>query len=948
MNPDETQGIFTTSSPLSYAEELTKQFYRWEQNGRGWSRFDHPVALEPPFRPFLRHSSAGSDFIDDGRKPTFLSSLFERATRVLDGVPPRIPFIQPEEEEATPDPVTRGPLNELQILLPPDFDASNEAFLPFLTSLSLCCEPLAFELIGVPGKVTPQFSVHTDDDARILSQLKAFFPEIGVLRRPNFLSNAWAAAESSEIVIGEFGLRSEFMYPLAKSKIDSFVALIGVLSDLREKESGVFQVLFEPVRQPWADHVLEAVTDDKGGSFFINAPDLLKQTRQKLSHSLYAVVVRVAAKSQSPKRAWEIMRNSAGALQIFSDPTCNGLIPLRNDNYLVTDHKIDLLRRQSRRCGMILNAEELVGLVHFPSTEVKSSKLTRLTKKSKPAPTITLNPNGLVLGENEHMGNIVTVALVPDQRVRHMHLVGASGTGKSTLLLNLIKQDLENGDGLAVLDPHGDLIERVLGTIPESRLNDVIFFDPSDEEFSIGFNFLAAHSELEKDLLASDLVSVFQRLSTSWGDQMTAVLGNAVSALLESSVGGTLLDLRRFLVQQDFRTSFLRTVNDQEVVYFWEKEFPLLAGKPQAPLLTRLNTFLRPKRIRFMVGQQESRFDLANIMDTGKIFLAKLAQGVIGEENAFLLGTLLVSKFHQMAISRQRLHESQRRDFWFYIDECHNFITPSVASLLSGIRKYRVGLILAHQEIRQLKRNVDVASAVLTNPFTRVCFRVGDEDARALAGGFSFFEAADLQNLSVGEAVLRVERATYDCNVKIPHSPSVDSHAVREKREKIIALSRTQYAAPFDIVEKEISRSHGFEARGNSPQSPQKPVATTGDKNEHADFESVLPTAASKIITITHPSVQSIEPTSRNNRLSELELRYLEAVITSPGKPSSAYAKLARVSGKRAIEIRRRLVAAGYFREHTIATGHRGAPAVVLEPFEPAYDAVNAKNQTNQ
>ena len=930
----------------SHAEELTREFYRWEHKGRGWLQFGHPVGLEPPFRPFLRRLSSGDDFIDDGLRPTFFSSLFERATRVIDGAPPRIPFTQPEEEEPTPDPVTRGPLNELQILLPPDLATSNDAFLPFLTSLSLCCEPLTFELIGVPGKVTPQFSVHPDDDARILSQLKSFFPEIGVLRRHSFLSDAWAAAGSADIVIGEFGLRCEFMCPLAKSKIDPFVALIGVLSELRGNEAAVFQVLFQPVRHPWQDSVLAAVTDSEGGDFFINAPDLLKQTRQKLSRPLYAVVVRVAAKSGISGRAWEIMRNCAGALEIFSDPTANGLIPLRNNEYPAADHQIDLIRRQSRRCGMILNAEELVGFVHLPSTEVRSSNLSRLLKKSKTAPAIVLNRRGLVLGENEHMGNGATVALAPDRRVRHMHLIGASGTGKSTLLLKLIKQDLENGQGIAVLDPHGDLIDRILDMIPDNRINEVILFDPSDEEFSIGFNFLAAHSELEKDLLASDLVSVFQRLSTSWGDQMTAVLGNAISAILESSVGGTLLDLRRFLVQQDFRTSFLQTVQDDEVVYFWEREFPLLAGKPQAPLLTRLNTFLRPKRIRYMVGQKKSRLDFANIMDTGKIFLAKLSQGEIGEENTYLLGTLLVSKFHQMAISRQRLHESQRRDFWFYIDECHNFITPSMASLLSGVRKYRLGLILAHQELRQLKRNAEVASAVLANPFTRVCFRVGDEDARALADGFSFFEAADLQNLSVGEAVCRVERADFDFNLRVPPVSFVDSNVARAKREKIITFSRTQFATRFDVVEREISQAHDSEGRGNGIRFPHKSAATTVNDNTTGQSEALGPNVNAKNLATAEPNVQTTGPATQNQGLSELELRYLKAVIASPGKPSSGYAKLARVSGQRALEIRRRMVAEGFLREHSVSTGHRGPPAVVLEPLAPAFQALGLKNET--
>src|SRR5205823_4196864 len=186
-------------------------------------------------------------------------------------------------------------------------------------------------------------------------------------------------------------------------------------------------------------------------------------------------------------------------------------------------------------------------------------------------------------GTNTHAGSTSQVSLSEDQRSRHMYVVGASGTGKSTLLLSLIEQGMRGGEGLAVLDPHGDLVDEVMQRLPRERLDDVVLLDPADSDFPIGFNILTAHSELERTLLASDLVSVFRRLSTSWGDQMTSVLGNAILALLESSEGGTLLDLRRFLIDPKYRARFLTTVGDPEVVYYWKREFPLLKGIPHAP-----------------------------------------------------------------------------------------------------------------------------------------------------------------------------------------------------------------------------------------------------------------------------------------------------------------------------------------------------------------------------
>jgi len=301
---------------------------------------------------------------------------------------------------------------------------------------------------------------------------------------------------------------------------------------------------------------------------------------------------------------------------------------------------------------MLVNVEELVTLVHPPSASVRAERLERGVKKTKAAPAAALG-HPLVLGTNTHNAKTLTVSLDATQRLKHMYLIGASGTGKSTLLLNMILQDMQQGAGFAVLDPHGDLIDQILGQIPEERAEDIVLLDASDEEYPVGFNILTAHSDIEKNLLASDLVAVFRRLSTTWGDQMTSVLGNAILAFLESTQGGTLADLRRFLVEREFREQYLRTVTDPEIIYYWRMEFDLLAGRPQAPLLTRLNTFLRPKRIRYMVNQREDKLDFRRMMDERKIFLAKLAQGAIGEENAYLLGTLIVTKLHQMALGRR-------------------------------------------------------------------------------------------------------------------------------------------------------------------------------------------------------------------------------------------------------------------------------------------------------
>lgn len=469
---------------------------------------------------------------------------------------------------------------------------------------------------------------------------------------------------------------------------------------------------------------------------------------------------------------------------------------------------------------MIFNCQELLSLVHLPTPAVQSAKLIRDKGDSKAAPA-SVRQGGILLGQNFHAGQVAEVRLSHDQRVRHMHIIGASGTGKSTLLFNLIRQDIENGEGLAVLDPHGDLIEQIVGTIPAHRIEDVVLLDPSDEDFPIGFNILSAHSELEKTLLASDLSSVFKRLSSSWGDQMHSVLSNAILAFLESSQGGTLADMRRFLLDTGFREKFLQTVSDPEVVYYWRRAFPQLGGnKSIGPLMTRLETFLGPKPIRYMVSQQNNRLDFADIMDTGKIFLAKLPQGQIGKENAYLFGSLLMSKFQQQAMSRQAQAKADRRPFWLYVDEFHHFITSSVVEILTGARKYNLGLILAHQELRQLQQDADVSGAVMSNAGTRIVFRVGDADARTLAEGFVSFEADSLRKLGTGDAICRVERSDFDFNLTVRLPEKIPDTATRER---VIASSRTKYATPRAEVQAALLKQfETFAEPEKSPPSPEK------------------------------------------------------------------------------------------------------------------------------
>lgn len=782
---------------MTVDERVTRQFREWARIGQGGLVFPYRVGLEPPFRPFRGYDLSTPNRVDDGVRPTFLSSL----ARSLMGASAPVNAQAIPEEPDPPAEYCRGEVVDVEILISERDTPKMDRFAQFLSVLTFCAEPISLELLGTEKGVSVILSANVDDMDRVEEQLTAFFPRALCVPRTAPTVCAWHAAEGNFAALAEFSLSREFMLPLGRPPFDPYVALVGVLGGVREGECAIFQVLVAPVSNPWGEHALRSVSGAGDKPLFVNAPELYAGAREKIQSPLYASTVRALSRAATPERAESIMAGVVASLH-----ACDGENRLVGHPVIVgiEDGIEDVLFRETRRSGMILSADEVTLLAHVPTAEVISPRLIRQTKTTRAAPSFLIGAhNGVRLGDNEHAGRTVSVTLPAEVRTRHMHVIGASGTGKSTLLYNLIREDIEAGRGVGVFDPHGDLIDRVLGAVPKERVGDVVLLDPADPEFAIGFNILRAHSDLEKTLLASDLVSVFERLSTSWGDQMGSVLSNAIMAFLESTRGGSLLDLRRFLVEPAFRAEFLKTVSDPEVSYYWRTAFPLLTGnKSVGPILTRLDAFLAPKSIRQMVGQRENRLDFADIMDSGKIFMAKLSEGAIGRENSHLLGSLLFSKFQQLSVARQAQATTERRDFFLYADEFQNFATPSLAEILSGGRKYRLGLILAHQELRQLERCVEVASAVMGNAGTRVVFRVGDADARTLALGFGHFEAADIQSLGTGEAICRVEKRDDDFNLAV--RPPEDLPDAADRADAARNASQARYGAKRETIEAEM------------------------------------------------------------------------------------------------------------------------------------------------
>lgn len=401
-----------------------------------------------------------------------------------------------------------------------------------------------------------------------------------------------------------------------------------------------------------------------------------------------------------------------------------------------------------------------------------------------------------------------------DDRRRHVYIIGKTGMGKSVLLENMVSFDVRAGHGLAVTDPHGDLVEKILDVIPSHRVNDVVYFNPADVDYPIAFNPLESVDPKYRHLVASGLVGVFKKIwADSWGPRLEYILRNAILALLEYP-SSTLLGIPRILVDKYYRKKVLEKLSDPVVRSFWIDEYDNYNEKFRteaiSPIQNKIGQFLSSAIIRNIVGQPKSTIDLRQIMDQRKILLMNLSKGRVGEDNSALLGAMMITKLQLAAMSRIDIPEEQRPDFFLYVDEFQNFATESFANIMSEARKYRLNLIIAHQYIEQL--GDVVRPAVFGNVGTIICFRVGAEDAEFLEKEFEpTFMQADLVNLSKYHIYLKlmidgVTSAPFSAATLPPVSTRTSS------REKVVKVSRERYAMNRTQVEEKILRWAGVEA----------------------------------------------------------------------------------------------------------------------------------------
>ncbi|PWB38231.1 MAG: hypothetical protein C3F02_04465 [Parcubacteria group bacterium] len=443
------------------------------------------------------------------------------------------------------------------------------------------------------------------------------------------------------------------------------------------------------------------------------------------------------------------------------------------------------------------------------------------------------NKKVTVFAETNYRRSNVKFGIKTDDRRRHMYFIGKTGMGKSTVLENMIIQDIQSGLGVCVVDPHGDLVEKVISFVPTHRINDVIYFNPSDLAYPIAFNVLESVDPEQRHLVVSGLIGVFKKIwADSWGPRLEYVLHHAISALLEYP-GSTLLGIMRMLVDKTFRKKVVEKISDPVVKAFWIDEYSKYPDRFQseaiAPIQNKVGRFLSSALIRNILGQVKSSFSMREIMDQQKILLLNLSKGRVGEDNSALLGAMMITKIQLAAMSRIDTPEIERKDFYLYVDEFQNFATESFANILSEARKYRLNLIIAHQYIEQVEETIQ--AAVFGNVGTIVVFRIGAADAEYLENEFTpTFTPEDLVNLSKFEVYIKlmidgVTSEAFSARTLPPvEMPENDS----EVREKIISVSRERYAKPREVIEEKITR--WSETLLEESAQAQREVSTAGQK----------------------------------------------------------------------------------------------------------------------
>ncbi|HYC79428.1 MAG TPA: type IV secretion system DNA-binding domain-containing protein [Candidatus Binatia bacterium] len=544
--------------------------------------------------------------------------------------------------------------------------------------------------------------------------------------------------------------------------------------------------------------------------------EMVKRLEEKASKVGYRFNLRVVTSSSSQPSAEQHLKNILASFMQFSMPPLNGFkIRKRKSKQVVKDYIFRLFHNTND----ILNTEELASLWHLPTKFTETPNIKWLGAK-KSSPPQNLPDTGTLLGYSNYRGEQNKVHIKRDDRRRHSYIIGRTGTGKTELMKNMAIQDIRNGEGICIIDPHGDFVEDVLQYIPKERADDVVLFEPFNTERPLGLNMLEVKDPSQKDFVIQEMISIFYKLfpPEMIGPMFEHNMRNVMLTLMEDrQYPGTIADIPRMFTDVDFQKYKVSKVQDPIVRAFWEKEMAKTSDFHKSEMLgyliSKVGRFVENSMMRNIIGQPQSAFDFRKIMDEGKILLINLSKGKTGEVNAKLLGLIIVSKLQMAAMSRADIPEEQRKDFYLYVDEFQNFVTDSFATILSEARKYRLNLIMAHQFISQLSIEKEGSSvqdsrmreAVFGNTGTMICFRIGVEDAPIMAKEFApVFNEFDVINIDRYNAYLKLMidgTASRPFNMQTYPKPA---GASPEMAQIVRDLSNLKHGKPRSEVESEI------------------------------------------------------------------------------------------------------------------------------------------------
>ncbi|MBI1812969.1 type IV secretion system DNA-binding domain-containing protein [Candidatus Peregrinibacteria bacterium] len=531
------------------------------------------------------------------------------------------------------------------------------------------------------------------------------------------------------------------------------------------------------------------------------------RAREKAGIKPYRVSIRCAYIAEDQASANRRLEAVVSSFSQFNDRDVN---EFHGGHHATGSRFVDRFRSREHAIPFVLSAKEVATLFHFPNADYVPHIVHVLARKSDPPQDL---PN---IGERDVSGfgitnyhnNFVPFGIRRSDRRRHLYSVGKSGSGKSKLLELLIQEDIKNGEGVAVLDPHGDLVDAVLRFIPEHRIHDVVLLNPADTEFPIAFNPLEKIDEAYKMQLTIGFLQIFKKLfGDNWTYRLEHVLRYTTLALLDSP-NTTVLSILKMLSDKNYRQKIVSRIQDSVVKSFWVSEFAAWSEKFDAeaitPLLNKVGQFVATNMIRNIIGQPKTKFDIRTIMDEKKILLLKISKGLLGEENSSLMGSMIITKLYQAAMSRADTPEDERTDFYFYVDEFQNFATDTFTEILSEARKYRLNLTIAHQYMGQLSDLV--RKTVFGNVGSMITFRVGAEDASVLAAEYNpIFKERDIINLGVREFYTKMS-----VNGELREAFSgrtLDAPHLKENyTPQIIASSRAKYCTPRKDVETMLAK----------------------------------------------------------------------------------------------------------------------------------------------